>query len=108
MVTTSDQPRQPEPTDRRRLITCTITTLLLFVLCLFLPAGPWSWARGWLSFAVVVASLVVVSLHLRRANPDVLAALNAAATLAPSGRNRWKNNPGDALPSLKHFPARCP
>jgi protein-S-isoprenylcysteine O-methyltransferase Ste14 len=74
MMTVSDQPHQPEPTDRRRLITSTCWTLVIFVLCLFLPAGSWTWARGWLFFAAVVASLVVVSLYLRRANPDVIAA----------------------------------
>jgi protein-S-isoprenylcysteine O-methyltransferase Ste14 len=74
MMPASDLPHQPEPTDRRRLITSTFWTLLIFVLCLFLPAGTWTWARGWLFFAVVVATLVVISLYLRRANPDVIAA----------------------------------
>ena len=49
-------------------------TLLIFALCLFLPAGTWTWARGWLFFAVVVATGVVISLYLRRVNPEVIAA----------------------------------
>ena len=56
MTTTSERPRQPESTDRRRLISGTVLTLLAFVLCLFLPAGTWAWTRGWLFFAVVVAA----------------------------------------------------
>jgi hypothetical protein len=72
MATRSD--RRPEPTDRRRLITSTVLTLLIFALCLFLPAGTWAWARGWLFFVVVVAAGVVITVYLRRVNPDVLAA----------------------------------
>ncbi len=56
------------------MITSTATTLLVFVLCLFLPAGTWAWARGWLFFAVVVAAGVVISLYLKRVNPEVIAA----------------------------------
>ena len=74
MATFSDQPRQPETTDRRRLILSIGLTLVFFVLCLFLPAGTWAWARGWLFFVVVVAASVVITLYLRRVNPDVIAA----------------------------------
>jgi protein-S-isoprenylcysteine O-methyltransferase Ste14 len=48
--------------------------LLIFVLCLFVPAGRWTWLRGWVFFVVMVAASVVVSLYLRRVNPDVVAA----------------------------------
>ncbi len=74
MTTPSDQPRHPELIDRRRLITCTISTLLILALCLFVPAGTWAWVRGWLFFGVVVAAGVVITLYLRRVNPDVIAA----------------------------------
>ena len=74
MATSSDQPRQPETTDRRRLILSIGLTLVFFVLCLFLPAGTWAWARGWLFFVVVVAASVVISLYLRRVNPEIIAA----------------------------------
>ena len=33
-----DQPPDPEPLDRRRLITSSVVTLFAFILCLFLPA----------------------------------------------------------------------
>jgi protein-S-isoprenylcysteine O-methyltransferase Ste14 len=74
MTTNSDQPRQPEPTDRRRLFFSVGWTLPLFVLCLFLPAGSWAWARGWLFFFVTVAASIPITLYLRRVNPDVIAA----------------------------------
>jgi len=65
---------KPEPTDRRRLFLGVGWTLLIFLLCLFLPAGNWAWARGWLFFVVVVGTSIVITLYLRRANPDVIAA----------------------------------
>jgi protein-S-isoprenylcysteine O-methyltransferase Ste14 len=74
MTTTSGRPRQPESTDRRRLISGSVLTLLAFVVCLFLPAGTWAWPRGWLFFSFVVAASIVITLYLRRANPDVIAA----------------------------------
>jgi protein-S-isoprenylcysteine O-methyltransferase Ste14 len=74
MTTTSGRPRQPEATDRRRLISGSVLTLLAFVVCLFLPAGTWAWPRGWLFSSVVIAASIVFGLYLRRANPDVIAA----------------------------------
>ncbi len=73
MTASSDQPRHPEPIDRRRLITSTVSSLLIFILCLFLPAGTWAWFRGWLFLVVLVAASVPVTLYLRRVNPDVIA-----------------------------------
>ena len=74
MATNSDQVRQPEQTDRRLLFLGVGWTLLIFVLCLFLPAGTWAWFRGWLFFVVVVAASILITLYLRRVNPDVIAA----------------------------------
>jgi protein-S-isoprenylcysteine O-methyltransferase Ste14 len=74
MVTISDQPRQPERTDRRRLILSVGWSLLIFVLCLFLPAGTLAWSRGWLFFFVTVAASIVITVYLQRVNPDVVAA----------------------------------
>jgi protein-S-isoprenylcysteine O-methyltransferase Ste14 len=74
MTTNIEQRRPPEPTDRRRLIHGVGWNLLIFALCLFLPAGTWAWARGWLFFFVVVAASILITLYLRRANPDVVAA----------------------------------
>jgi protein-S-isoprenylcysteine O-methyltransferase Ste14 len=74
MTTHVNSSRQPEPIDRRRLIASIVGTLLLFLLCLFVPAGTWLWPRGWLFFAVYVAAGVLISFYLRRVNPDVVAA----------------------------------
>jgi protein-S-isoprenylcysteine O-methyltransferase Ste14 len=88
MVTASDQPQQPEPIDRRRLITSTISSLLILVLCLFLPAGTWAWFRGWLFLVVLVAASVVITTYLRRVNPEVIAArVNRHA--GTKGWDRW-------------------
>ena len=73
MATNSDQPRHPEPIDRRRLIISTTSSLLVLVLCLFLPAGTWAWSRGWLFLGVLLASSILQMIYLRRVNPDVIA-----------------------------------
>ncbi len=74
MATNGDQKRRSEATDRRRLIHCTVWTLLIFVLCLFVPSGTWAWERGWLFVFVSVLVLIFGSLFLHRVNPDVVAA----------------------------------
>jgi len=66
-----DQPH--EPIDRRRLIISTTSSLLILVLCLFLPAGTWAWTKGWLFLAALIASSIMLSLYLVRVNPDVIA-----------------------------------
>jgi hypothetical protein len=55
-------------------MTSTFWTLLIFSLCLFVPAGTWAWPRGWPCFAVTVAAGVVITVYLKWANPDVIAA----------------------------------
>jgi protein-S-isoprenylcysteine O-methyltransferase Ste14 len=73
MASTGDQLQQPEPIDRRRMITWTVSSLLIFALCLFLPAGNWAWYRGWVFFVVLIAASIPTTLYLRRVNPDVIA-----------------------------------
>ena len=85
MATNSDQVRQPEPTDRRRLIHGVEWTLLIFVLCLILPAGTWAWAQGWLFFVVVVVASILGTLYVRRVNPEVI----AARVNRHKGTKRW-------------------
>jgi protein-S-isoprenylcysteine O-methyltransferase Ste14 len=71
MEAVGDQSR--EPINERRLIISTISSLLILVLCLFLPAGTWTWPRGWLFVVVLLAVSVVVIPYLWRVNPDVIA-----------------------------------
>jgi protein-S-isoprenylcysteine O-methyltransferase Ste14 len=73
LTITGDQTTHPEPIDCRRLILSTASSLLVLVLCLFLPAGTWAWPRGWLFLGVLLASSIPVTLYLRRVNPDVIA-----------------------------------
>ena len=85
MATASDQPRPPEPTDRRRLVLSVGWSLLILVLCLFLPAGTLAWTKGWLFILVIVVSAILATLYLRRVNPDVI----AARVNRHDGTKRW-------------------
>ncbi|MFO0892770.1 MAG: isoprenylcysteine carboxylmethyltransferase family protein [Isosphaeraceae bacterium] len=67
-------PMEKEPFDRRRLITSTAATLVVLLLWLFVPAGTLGWLRGWLFFVVTVVAGIVLSIYLRRVNPDIFAA----------------------------------
>jgi protein-S-isoprenylcysteine O-methyltransferase Ste14 len=62
-----------EPIDRRQFIISTASSLLILVLCLFLPAGTWAWTKGWLFLGVLLASSILVTLYLLKVNPDVIA-----------------------------------
>jgi protein-S-isoprenylcysteine O-methyltransferase Ste14 len=85
MASNDNSRQKPEPIDRRRLITSSITSLLFLALCLFVPAGTWAWFRGWLFLVVVVAASVVITVYLRRVNPDVV----AARINRHEGTKRW-------------------
>jgi protein-S-isoprenylcysteine O-methyltransferase Ste14 len=85
MATNDDQPHQPEPIDRRRLMISTTSSLLVFVLCLFLPAGTWAWPEGWLFLGVLLASSILMTLYLRRVNPEVI----TARINRHKGTKRW-------------------
>jgi protein-S-isoprenylcysteine O-methyltransferase Ste14 len=74
MATNPEQPQQPEQTDRRRLFLGLGRRLLIFVLCLFLPAGNLAWTRGWLFLFVIVGSFIIGTSYLRRVNPEVITA----------------------------------
>jgi protein-S-isoprenylcysteine O-methyltransferase Ste14 len=101
MATNGDQQRQPEPIDRRRLIISTTSSLLVLVLCLFLPAGTWAWSRGWLFLFVFVVASIVGTLYLRRVNPDVIAGRINRHT----GTKRWDRILfAIALPTLMVIP----
>ena len=85
MTTISDQPRQPEPINRRRLILGIGWGLLSYLLCLFFPAGTLRWFRGWLFLFVMVGTMIPVFLYLRRVNPEVI----AARINRHKGTKRW-------------------
>ena len=68
-----------------RLILRTGWALLCYVLCLFVPAGTLAWFRGWLFLFVMVGTMMLVSLYLRRVNPEVI----AARINRHQGTKRW-------------------
>ncbi|MGO9465080.1 MAG: hypothetical protein ACLQIB_55045 [Isosphaeraceae bacterium] len=74
MATVDDKTGQPEQINLRRLFLSLGGVLLFFVLGLFLPAGTWTWTRGWLFILVMVVASTVGMLYLRRVNPEVIAA----------------------------------
>ncbi len=71
--------------NRRRLVLTVLGTPLFFALFLFLPAGTWTWAKGWLFVLVMVASCVVITVYVWRVNPELV-----AARINPHrGTKRW-------------------
>ena len=49
MTTTSDKGQQPEGVNKRSLVAFLLALPVFFALFMFLPAGTWAWAKGWLS-----------------------------------------------------------
>ena len=74
MTATDNQAAKSEKIDIRRLGLFFLLTPLFLAVCMFLPAGTWLWAKGWLLIAVFTVSAVVASFCLRRVNPDIMAA----------------------------------
>ncbi len=72
MESNGDHPGPPEQIDRRRLILGIGRVLLFFDLGVFLPAGTWMWARGWLFILVMFVLSIMVTIYLRRVNPEVI------------------------------------
>src|SRR5579864_6453091 len=85
MATNADHLGQPEQIDRRLLFLNLGGSLLFFLLCLFVPAGTWTWTRGWLLVLVMVVASIPAMLYLRRVNPEVIAARNNRH----QGTKRW-------------------
>lgn len=85
MSSLNDQDRNPERIDRRRVVLSLLGAPLYFVLFMFLPAGTWAWAKGWL-FVLVALGIVVFALcYLWRVNPDVV----VARSRLHKGTKRW-------------------
>ena len=67
-------------------------SLLVFLVCLFLPAGTWAWTRGWLFLLVLVGAPVVMTVYLRRVNPDVIAGRINRHDGANDGISSWERS----------------
>jgi hypothetical protein len=96
MTAANGQDQPQEGINRGRLVRFLLALPVYFALFLFLPAGTWAWARGWLFIGVFLATLAVVALYLWRVNPEVV----AARTGCHEGTKRW-----DKILLVFFFPA---
>src|SRR6516162_710436 len=84
-MTADDQPTKPERLDQRRLVVFLLALPAYFALFMFLPAGTWAWAKGWLFIGVFLGTRAVVALYLWRVNPEVVVARSGFH----EGTKRW-------------------
>ncbi len=85
MTPADDKDRQPQGMNKRRLVVFLLALPAYFALFMFLPAGDWAWAKGWLFIGVFLGTLAVVALYLWRVNPEVV----VARTGLHEGTKRW-------------------
>ena len=85
MTATSDKDQQPQGVNKRRLVVSLLALPVYFALFMFLPAGTWAWAKGWLFIGVFLVTLAVVALYLWRVNPEVWVARSGFH----EGTKRW-------------------
>ncbi len=85
MTTENVQQTPAETVDRRRLMVSVVWSLLVLLLCLFVPAETWAWTRGWLFILVVISASIGITEYLRRVNPDII----AARVNRREGTRRW-------------------
>ena len=93
MTSANEHDRQPEGINKRRLVVSQLALPVYFALFMFLPAGTWAWAKGWLFIGVFLGTLAVVALYLWRVNPEVWVARTRSGspsmgTKCISGRGR--------------------
>jgi protein-S-isoprenylcysteine O-methyltransferase Ste14 len=85
MTAANDQKRAREGINKGLLIGSLVALPVYFALFMFLPAGTWTWAKGWLFIGVCLGTLAVVALYLWRVNPEVV----IARTGLHEGTKRW-------------------
>jgi protein-S-isoprenylcysteine O-methyltransferase Ste14 len=85
MTSANDPLQQPQGINRRRLVLNLLGMPLFFALFMFLPAGTWAWAKGWLFILVFLTLAVLASLYIWRVNPELL----AARVNPHQGTKRW-------------------
>jgi protein-S-isoprenylcysteine O-methyltransferase Ste14 len=85
MTSANELDRQPEGVNKHRLVLSLLALPVYFALFMFLPAGTWAWAKGWLFIGVFLVTLAVVALYLWRVNPEVW----AARTRSHEGTKLW-------------------
>jgi Ca2+/H+ antiporter len=85
MTSADDKGQQPEGINTRRLVAFLLALPAYFAVFLFLPAGTWAWARGWLFVGVFLATVAAAALYLWRVNPEVVVARSGPH----EGTKRW-------------------
>lgn len=61
MAADSDSDKPPQGINRRRLVLDLIGLPFFFALFMFLPAGTWTWPKGWLFILFLLAGMVIVT-----------------------------------------------
>jgi protein-S-isoprenylcysteine O-methyltransferase Ste14 len=85
MTSANEHDRQPDGINRRRLVVSLLALPLYFGLFMFLPAGTWAWANGWLFIGVFLGTVTIAALYLWRVNPEVW----VARTRSHEGTKPW-------------------
>jgi protein-S-isoprenylcysteine O-methyltransferase Ste14 len=85
MTSANGHDRQPEGVNNRRVVISLLALPAYFALFMFLPAGTWAWAKGWLFLGVFVGTMAIAALYLWRVNPEVW----VARTRSHQGTKRW-------------------
>jgi DNA-binding MarR family transcriptional regulator len=78
MTRTENLEQHREEIDQRHLVLTLLGTPLFFALFLFLPAGTWTWPKGWFFVLVVLASGVVTAGELANLTALTTGAITAA------------------------------
>ena len=81
--TDQDQPRKR--INKGRLIGRLVAVPVFFAVFMFVPAGTWTWTKGWLLLGVFFGTIAVVYLYLWRVNPEVV----VARTSSYKSSKRW-------------------
>ena len=84
-MTAADQHQPRKGINKGRLIGFLVAVPVYFALFMFLPAGTWTWTKGWLFIGVFLGTLAVVGVYLWRVNPEVV----VARTGLHKGTKRW-------------------
>jgi protein-S-isoprenylcysteine O-methyltransferase Ste14 len=96
MTAASDSDKPPHGINRRSVVLGLIGLPVFFALFMFLPAGTWTWPKGWLFVLILLGVTSAVFLVLQRVNPEVI----VARSRFHEGTKRW-----DKILLCFYFPA---
>lgn len=96
MTSASGSNKPVQGIDRRRLVLGLIYLPVYFTLFMLLPAGTWTWSKGWLFVLVILFVISGAFIILLRVNPEVI----FARTRIHEGTEYW-----DKVLLFFYFPA---